>query len=221
MRRVVHTVVIVTVLLLSVSAFAHSGELLTFAGLGDMQPVGNFYNGGGLTSTPNYGVTFSSNFFGLKSTKNGGIGDFNPTPTGNPAIFVNGNTGTTATGTMNVTNGFSTGLNFFFAFKAYAGGPQTVTVTIWSGANGTGTALATITLQPNSCSNAPYYCQWSQIGASFSGTAHSVTFTGTANQFGIADVTVGSSSTAIPEPATLYLIGTGMIGLALRMRRHW
>lgn len=220
MTRSVSFFAIFLVLMLSVSAYANSGEILTFAGLNDMQQVGNFYNGGGMASTPNYGVSFSSNFFGLKSTKNGGMGDFNATPTGTPAIFVNGPTGSTVTGTMDVANGFSTGLDFFFAFKAMTGGPQTVTVTIWSGADGTGSVLATITLAPNACANAPYYCQWSQIGTSFSGTAHSVTFSGTANQFGLADITVGASSTAIPEPSTFYLLGTGLVGLSFtRIRR--
>ena len=39
-------------------AHANSTEILSFQGLKDQQQVGNFYNGGGLTSTPNFGVTF-------------------------------------------------------------------------------------------------------------------------------------------------------------------
>ena len=48
----------------AVPARANSGELLSFEGIGNLQAVGSFYNGGGLSSTPNYGVTFSSNFYG-------------------------------------------------------------------------------------------------------------------------------------------------------------
>lgn len=206
------------ILCLSIStpALANSGELLNFQGLGDLQPVGNFYNGGGLTSTPNYGITFSSNFYGLRSVYNGGSGAFAADPTGTPAIFVNGTAGSNVTGYMNVNNGFSGGIQFFYT----AGFSETVTV--WSGANGTGSILATITLSPNngSCTGFPTYCNWTSAGLTFSGSAKSVTFTGTADGIGIADITIGSASTAIPEPSALYLLGTGLAGISLgRVRR--
>jgi len=204
----------------AVSAFANSGELLDFQELGNLQAVGNFYNGGsGLSITPNYGVTFSSNFYGLRAALNGGAGNFASPPLNMPAIFMNGATGSPVMGTMNVTPGFSTGLNFYFT-AGFTGG-QTETVTIWSGMNGTGTVLAIINLANNngSCS-APAYCSWSNIGASFTGTAHSVTFSGPANELGIADITIGASSTAIPEPSPIYLFGTGVILISLSKIRR-
>ena len=225
MTRSLYSVIIVCILLtLSVSAYANSGIVLSFQGLGDQQVVGNFYNGGGLPSTPNYGIVFSSNFLGLRSTANGGAGFFNSTPVGTPAIFVTGpSNGAAVTGVMNVMNGFQSGLNFYYAFNLPGGfkGLQNVTVTIWSGANGSGNVLATISLSANGCQNSsPSFCQWSSAGTSFSGNAHSVTFAGPSNFFGLSDVTLGSSGTAIPEPSTLFLLGTGLVGISLgRVRR--
>ena len=52
-RSVGSAVVLSFLLFLSSAAFANSeGELLNFQGLGDLQPVGNFYNGGGMPFTP-------------------------------------------------------------------------------------------------------------------------------------------------------------------------
>src|ERR1700722_5993233 len=103
------------VLLVSASALADSTEILTFSGLGDNQPVGIFYNGGGVTSTPNYGVTFSSNFYGLTRFYKVAAGAFPPAPPPTPAIFMDGGTpGFAVMGVMNVTVGFSSGLNFYF-----------------------------------------------------------------------------------------------------------
>jgi hypothetical protein len=213
MRLLARAVVLPMFLLLAASAFANSGELLSFQGLGSLQQVGNFYNGAGLSSTPNYGVTFSSNFFGLRAPP----GVFSPTPTGTPAIFMcpTCTAGTPTMGVMDVAPGFSNGLNFFYT-AGFTNG-ATETMTIWSGVNGTGTVLATLTLSNNNgnCN----YCTWSDIGVKFSGTAMSVTFSGPADQLGLADITLGSSTTAIPEPSSIYLMGTGLGVVSLGLRR--
>lgn len=104
---------LLAILFLSVSpAFARPIQLINFNGLQDMQQVGNFYNGGGPSNVPNLGISFSSNFYGLRSecaTTIGncipggqGSGAFLPDPTQTPAIFILGTPGTMATGYMNV-----------------------------------------------------------------------------------------------------------------------
>ena len=220
---------LLAILFLSVSpAFAGPIQLITFNGLQDMQQVGNFYNGGGPSNVPNLGISFSSNFYGLRSEcatgstigncipGGQGSGAFLPDPTQTPAIFILGTPGTMATGYMNVTGGFSSGINFLYtaAFKE--------TFTVWSGANGTGTVLATLTLNPNNgaCAGGPAYCNWTSVGVAFSGTAGSVTFSGSANGIGITDVTLGSNLSALPEPSSFWLLGSGLLGVAVpRVRR--
>jgi hypothetical protein len=212
-----------TVLLASTLVFclcatlpAHaSGILLNFAGLKDTEPVENFYNGGvggfGSTKGLNYGITFSSNTLAIKSYLQGGSGSFVQTPVGTPGIFFTG----TTPGVMNSNAGFTNGVNFYYV----AG--TTVTVAVWSGSNGTGSVLATITLFPNSGGGCgANYCSWTPIGLSFVGSGKSLSFSGPANLLGISDITVGSSQTAIPEPSSFLLLGTGIVGLYGRLRRR-
>jgi hypothetical protein len=203
--------------LFSVPAHANS-TYLTFQGLKDGESISNFYNGGtggsGSMSNYNFGITFSSNALAIKSYLKGGSGGFNPTQTTNTALFFTG-----TSGYMNVSGGFNNGINFLYVAGA------TGTVTVWSGANGTGSVLATINLAPNGgsssgCSGYPSLCNWTAVGLSFSGTAQSVTFSGTSNQLGITDITVGSSRAAVPEPSSLLLFGSGLLLLSTRMRKR-
>lgn len=203
--------------LLCLPAYANSTSL-TFQGLKDGEAISNFYNGGtggfGSMSNYNFGITFSSNALAIKSYLKGGSGGFNPTQTTSTALFFTG-----TSGYMNVSGGFNNGINFLYVAGA------TGTVTVWSGANGTGTVLATINLAPNGgsgsgCSGYPSLCNWTAVGLSFSGTAQSVSFSGASNQLGITDITIGSSRAAVPEPSSLLLFGSGLLVLSSRLRRR-
>jgi len=194
-----------------------SSILLNFAGLKDKEPVENFYDGGtggfGSTKGLNFGITFSSNTLAIKSYLQSGSGNFAKTPSGTPAIFFTG----TTSGVMNSSGGFTNGVSFYYAAGA------TATVTVWSGTNGSGSVLATITLSPNSGGSCgATYCNWAPVELAFVGAAQSVVFSGSANKLGISDINVGSSLTAIPEPSSFLLLGTGMAGLygKLRYRRR-
>lgn len=185
-----------------------SAVFLDFSGLQNMQSVGTTYNG----------VTFSSNILVLHAVGQKGSGAFAPDPTQTPIIFINGVTGSPATGIINVTAGFNTGIQFYFS----AGFNETVTV--WSGYNGGGTVLATLALSPNNlpCTGFPSYCNWTSASLGFSGTAKSVTFTGPANGLGIADITLNSTTSAIPEPSSIYLLATGLGAMGFGgIRRFW
>jgi hypothetical protein len=199
--------------------------VLTFEGLQDEETVSNYYNGGlggnGSGPGPNYGITFESNALAIISNQNGGSGNFAGNPSGDTIVFFLSGVGDV----MNVAGGFTSGFSFFYSAINDPG-----TVTVYSGADATGTVLATLNL-PITASNAgnsvcgsDQFCPFVPFGVSFSGTAMSVDFSGTANQIGFDDITLGSSvpdSGSSPEPATYALMGGGLLAAGLfRSRRR-
>lgn len=185
--------------------------VLTFEGAGDVQPIGDFYNGG---AGGNLGISFGANSLSVVSSPAGGSGNFTNAPSGVTAAFF-------LTGPGDILNsaaGFNTGFSFFFSAVSAPG-----TVTVWSGLDGTGLLLATLNLAPNGiCSPGPNFCNWTAQGINFDGTAESVNFSGTANQIAFDDITLGSATAGgavpTPEPATMLLLGAGSLGL-LGIRR--
>ena len=124
---------------------------------------------------------------------------------------------------MNVANGFTTGLSFYYSSEHGAG------AYIYTGLDATGTILATLDLPGNNEGGGGFggadcfftaYCPYTAIGIAFAGTAYSVDFVPITGDIAVADINLGVSS--VPAPSTLSLLATGlglMALLAWRRRR--
>jgi hypothetical protein len=207
-RAVLAACVVPLLLLLSLPANADSITQVNFEGLHDLQPVGDYYGS----------ITFSSNALAVRTSLHRGIGNF----AGNPSGFNVLGFQTGSSVLMNVANGFQDGLAFYYSAPNVSG-----TVTLWSGLNGTGTLLATISLGATGstgCANGGLFCVWTPVGLTFSGTAQSVKFSGKAGGIAFDSITVGSAvPSTVPEASTAFLLGIGLVGLSCagRLRRSF
>jgi PEP-CTERM motif len=210
-------ILLLTALLALGSLVAQAGTtVLDFTGLQDTEQVLNYYNGGfgGYFSGPgpNYGITFGPTATVLVSAAAGGSGQFDGGPS-KTALYFASSTGDV----MDVTGGFTTAFSLFYSSPF-----DSATATIYSGLDGTGSVLATLTLPESPdgltngapCSGNYDFCPWEAAGVSFSGTADSVVFSGPVNQYALENLTLGSATPHVPEPATLAMLASGLLGLA-------
>ena len=190
---------------------------LTFEGLRDLEAINGFYNGGtgslGSSGT-NYGVQFNSNSLAVIDSDSGGSGNIGNEPTPSTILFF-----LTGSAVLNYAPGFDTGFSFYYTTVGFSG-----TVNVYDNLNATGTLLGSINLAalgagPGDPTGA--FSNWAIGSLGFAGTARSIDFGGTVNQVGYDNVTFGSTDpNAIPEPASVALVGVALAGLSLLRRRH-
>ncbi len=174
-----------------------------FEGAPSFASIDNYYNGG---AGANLGVNFSLPALALANdgTGSGPNGEFfSNAPTPGTVMFA-----TDVATYMNVAAGFVGAVNFYYSS---AGGSTTVNV--YSGLNGSGSLLGSISFGENSTNAAPFDT-WSLASVAFGGTGQSISFGDNVN---VAYDNV--SVNAVPLPAALLLFPFGLAGLGVVARR--
>jgi hypothetical protein len=219
MNRIQNLSALVLLIICSaLTAGANTAKLLDFSGLATGEQPLTFYSGGtgsyGSSLGLDYGITFSSSAEIL-------------TRTGLHGNFLAG----TGPVVMNVTTQFANGLKFNYLAVTPA------TVSIWSGPDGTGFLLGTLTLGATPNCVSLYKCWWGTNGLNISSTASSVTFVGAPGEIGFDNIRIGktykfavitgsaamfaqTNRVVTPEPSSLLLVLTGILVIPLVLSRR-
>jgi hypothetical protein len=177
--------------------------VLDFEGLGNLEEISQFYNGGGSktgVSGADYGISFPGPSLALIDSRDGGSGDFTKEVLPGTIMFIMSG----CQAIINVMAGFDGGLNFQYASASG------MVVSVYDGLDGTGTLLASSSFQPLAQGlkgeAGGYFDNWKHGKLSFPGTAKSVVFLGVANQFGLDDIIIGSE---VPQKGQTAVSGAG------------
>jgi hypothetical protein len=219
-----------------------SSVTLTFGDLRNGAAITNWFNGGPnpfpppVAHGPQDGVIFSANANeqkkGVTGTGGQGTGKFENNPSGATGVlyFPFSASGKSylndASGFNNVELDYSL-LNNSYSFEGAS--PTSETVELFSGLNGTGTLLGSITLEPNATTVAcktrgDEFCTWSSaiLKTTPGQLAESIFFgpAGTGPLIGIEFDSVRLSQTPLPAALPLFGSGLALIGLFGRRRRN-
>ena len=185
--------------LISPAAFAAPTLSVDFEKVWDFgTEVANTYAAQGVSFTNVLGL---SNGDGLGSLPNGDYYAGAPSPLGVAYVQLDGVTNTAAY--MNIADGLTDGLSFFYASV------DTLTILAYSGLNGAGDLLGSITLEATGD-----FSTWSRAVLTFNGTAQSFDLSG-ANGVAALD-----NIASIPEPSSVALLLAAGGALALTRRRR-
>lgn len=199
--------------------------VLDFEGLGNIDFIGEFYNGGtsgsGNGPGPDFDISFSASALSVIDADAGGSGNFGGEPSPSTILFFLSG----GAATMNVPAGFDTGFSFFYSAISQPG-----QVRVYDGLDGTGNLLTTLDLPLTPFNGAPdptgQFSPFLPFGVAFQGVARSVDFSGVANQIGFDDITLGSETPGgtgnpvIPEPGTMLLMGMGTLAAGWGNRKR-
>jgi len=208
MKKAILGLAVAAALATPVVASANGIIVLDFEGIGNLQPVGNFYAG--------LGIDFSTATLAIIDSDAGGDGNIANEPSPDTVMFFLG----TNEVILNVAAGFTTGFSFFYSSYTDA------SVRIWDDVNGGGNLLASLPLRGQyneNCVGDPtgFYCNWTAEGVLFNGVAKSVDFVGEPDRVAFDDITFGTNRPGeVPEPASLALLGLGLAGLGMARRRR-
>jgi hypothetical protein len=176
-----------------------STTVLDFEGLGDVEAVSNYYNGGtggdGSGPGPSLGVTFSPNAIAVIDSDAGGSGDFGGEPSPDTVMVAPWNDAAT----LDFPAGFDTGLSLYYSAIHYPG-----SITVYDGPGATGNVLAVLVLPVTPFQGGDptgTYSPFFPIGVAFEGTAKSVEFAGySPGQIGFDNIALGSETPPTPTP---------------------
>jgi hypothetical protein len=209
-------------------------EILTFGGQVNATAINTFFDGGtdayGTSggAANNVGITFSAPAEFLNagyngSGFNGGTGKFENVPSGATGVLYMASVPTATTPILDDASGFTgISLNYSLLNNTASYGS---TISLYSGLDGTGTLLGTLTLSAAgttvACTSShDEFCTWSSASnASLGGVAESAVFNGDARTYTEFDA-IALTTAPVPLPAALWLLLSGVGGLARFVRRR-
>ncbi|HSB95149.1 MAG TPA: VPLPA-CTERM sorting domain-containing protein [Spongiibacteraceae bacterium] len=178
-----------------------------FQGAGDYNFVQDYYNGGtndAGASGINYGISFGLDALVVTNDAFFTYYDNAPNPGALSAVG--------ADSAMNVAAGFSGAVSFHYSAT------ENTSVTVYSGLNGTGTALGTFLLSANdgACTDIAY-CSWDFASLNLTDVAHSIQFNSTVGVAGFDNITI--APVPVPAAGWMMLSALGGLGTVVRRRR--